>query len=673
MTSVLATPLWFSKPAFTVSNLIHGTGFASSNVVGIPDVSLVETFGYRAVELVFLNDVINDSRFDGAAKPQQDQGYTDHHAFDGAEAGDDAGHADSEAKSNKDSFGQDHAHAPTWGMVLGKALLSLTGQHSGFGGRLRGGSEGWISHKRRFLSHERNIPETRVKSQSLLAIQRNAVIGIDVGQTIRSRQGKMETRGPGYALASFPKPGGNLLMGALNLSNQLSHVADEGVREAATGGSWVGGACSRSQRITKSARDWRCSRSNNDTRSIIGQTLCPNHLSKVKIKFAALIMVACSLGSVAAQEQTPKQGAQDAAGVATDLMESTIKDTVNIEDIVPGFETADPTELTTHYEDKGEGLEQATQDALNDLDSRGAEAGSLIVDTYATRPEQSVTRTEGFLATARGALQSPEALTEGMFSVNQAPNCEPTEVNAVAPGIRSCDIYSNVDELKCAIGQIVEVDAEKSYRCERETATYLKTCPETLSVQCLEPVQNCRLETGLLTTAFPDLSLQDVNGLHRLEITGIDGFNGGATDVTRRARLIITDIEKVTSFRLSAVHYRTFLNVRLNGSPIYSGPGGDGSSPFVLENFFVDETGDGSPSNIFGVGQNGVFLTRGVGIPPTTEVVGIDLLDQLVEGENIIEFDLIVTATENGRAALDFTILLSCCANWQSEWVRQCP
>ncbi len=610
MTTALGTVSRISKATIPTRDLENETAFAGSKIITISMIAFIKRISDLAV-FSRRDQCLREEEVKCAAKPQQDQRHADHHAFDGAEAGDDAGHADSEAKSNKDSFGQDHAHAPTWGMVLGKALLSLTGQHNGLGGRLRGGSEGWISHKRRFLSHERNIPETCVKSQQSVVLASDAVIRVGVGRQTRSRLRETET------LASL-------------YSRDTLH-----------------------ERAMKQ-------------RQIV---------SSMSIKQSLIIALFTVLGAVnvAAQDQSPKQGAQDAAGVATDLMESTIKDTVNIEDIVPGFETADPTELTTHYEDKGEGLEQATQDALNDLDSRGAEAGSLIVDTYATRPEQSVTRTKGFLATARGALQSPEALTDGMFSVNQAPNCEPTEVNAVAPGIRSCDIYSNVDELKCAIGQIVEVDAEKSYRCERETATYLKTCPETLSVQCLEPVQNCRLETGLLTTAFPDLSLQDVNGLHRLEITGIDGFNGGATDVTRRARLIITDIEKVTSFRLSAVHYRTFLNVRLNGSPIYSGLGGDGSSPFVLENFFVDETGDGSPSNIFGVGQNGVFITRGVGIPPTTEVVGIDLLDQLVEGENIIEFDLIVTATENGRAALDFTILLSCCANWHSEWVRQCP
>ncbi len=540
---------------------------------------------------------------------QKDQRYTDHHAFDGAEAGDDAGRASGDAESDEDSFGQDHAHAPAWGMVLTEAAAPVFRHSNGSGGawaRVRGRlAQNW-----RFLSHGRNIAETPWIGQQSLILAGDAVIRICVGRQTRSR-----LREKGILASPFSRTSLKTLAEA-----QRPIVLMDSIKQSV----------------------------------IVG-----------------LFTIAGAF-SAAAQEQTPKQGAQDAAGVASELMETTIKDSVNLEEIVPGFETADPTELTNHYEDKGVGLEQATQDALNDFDDRSGEAGSMIVDTYATRPEQSVTRTEEFLSSARGALSTPEALTEGIFSVNQAPNCEPTEVNAVAPGIRSCDVYSNVEELKCAIGQIVEVDAEKSYRCERETATYLKTCPETLNVQCLEPVQNCRLETGLLTTAFSDLQLQDVNGLHRLAISGIDGFNGGAADITRRARLVITDISKVTSFRLSAVHYRTFLNLRLNGSPVYSGPGGDGTSPFVYGEYLFDEFGDGSPSNIFGVGQNGVFITRGVEVPPTTEVVGIDLIDQLVEGENIIEFDLIVTATENGRAEIDFTILLSCCANWQAEWVRQC-
>ncbi len=494
-------------------------------------------------------------------------------------------------------------------MVLTKAAATVF-RHSNRSGGAWARVRGWLAQNWRFLSHGWNIAETPRTSQQSMDLAGYAVIWVCVGRQTRSRLREKGT-----------------------LASPVSQASSK--------------ALAKPQRPIVSMESIKQS-------VIVG-----------------LFAIAGAFGA-AAQEQTPKQGAQDAAGVASELMETTIKDSVNFEEIVPGFETADPTELTNHYEDKGVGLEQATQDALNDFDDRAGEAGTMIVDTYATRPEQSVTRTEEFLSTARGALQSPEALTDGIFSVNQAPNCEPTEVNAVAPGIRSCDIYSNVEELKCAIGQIVEVDAEKSYRCERETATYLKTCPETLQVQCLEPVQNCRLETGLLTTAFADLQLQDVNGLHRLAISGIDGFNGGAADITRRARLVITDISKVTSFRLSAVHYRTFLNLRLNGSPVYSGPGGDGTSPFVYGEYFFDETGDGSPSNVFGVGQNGVFLTRGVEVPPTTEVVGIDLIDQLVEGENIIEFDLIVTATENGRAEIDFTILLSCCANWQAEWVRQC-
>lgn len=548
--------------------------------------------------------------FDCASKPDQHQRSAQHDHAEIIQGYDDAEGADAEGDNRKgavEGFGQDHAHAPAWGMVLAEAAAPVF-RHSNRTGGAWACVRGRLAQNWRFLSHGRIIAETPRTSQQSMDLAGDAVIRICVGRQTRSRLREKGTLASPFLRASLK-------------------------------------ALAKLQRPIVLAKSIKQS-------VIVG-----------------LFAIAGAFGA-AAQEQTPKQGAQDAAGVASELMETTIKDSVNLEEIVPGFETADPTELTNHYEDKGVGLEQATQDALNDFDDRAGEAGSMIVDTYATRPEQSVTRTEEFLSSARGALSTPEALTEGIFSVNQAPNCEPTEVNAVSPGIRSCDIYSNIEELKCAIGQIVEVDAEKSYRCERETATYLKTCPETLQVQCLEPVQNCRLETGLLTTAFPDLRLLDVNGLHRLEFGLVDGFNDGWVDRTRRARLIITDIEKVTSFRLSAVHYRTFLNLRLNGSPIYSGPGGDGTSPFRLGDY--EYTDNDFTQTIYGVGQNGVFLTRGVGVPPTTEVVGIDLLDRLVEGENIIEFDLIVTATENGRAEIDFTILLSCCANWQAEWVRQC-
>ncbi len=608
MTAADAPSSGIGKPSFASRYLKNEAAFASRKIVAVSMIAIIERIGNFSAIVIPCNR-ISKGETKRAAEAQKDQRNTNHHAFDATEAGDDARAANSDAESDEDSFGQDHAHAPAWGMVLAEASAPVINQSNGSGGawaRIRGRlAQNW-----RFLSHVRNIAETRQKGQQCLRMEGDAVNSVCVGRQIRSR-----LREKGTLVSPFSQ--GSLKILA---KTQRPIVSMEAIKQSL----------------------------------IVG-----------------LFAISGAIGA-AAQEQTPKQGAQDAAGIASDLMETTIKDSVNLEEIVPGFETADPSELTNHYEDKGVGLEQATQDALNDFDDRAGEAGSMIVDTYSTRPEQSVTRTEEFLSSARGALSTPEALTDGIFSVNQAPNCEPTQVNAVAPGIRSCDVYSNVEELKCAIGQIVEVDAEKSYRCERETATYLRTCPETLQVQCLEPVQNCRLETGLLTTAFADLQLQDVNGLHRLAISGIDGFNGGAADITRRARLVITDISKVTSFRLSAVHYRTFLNLRLNGSPIYSGPGGDGTTPFVYGEYLFDEFGDGSPSNIFGVGQNGVFLTRGVEIPPTTEVVGIDLLDQLVEGENIIEFDLIVTSTENGRAEIDFTILLSCCANWQAEWVRQC-
>lgn len=603
---------WVSKTPFASRYLINNTHLTGSYVICVPKIVAFELFRNVLTATYEVGTTwIAGQHFHGTDKPDQHERSAQQDHAEVVHGDDDAQGADAEGDNREcavESFCQDHAHAPTWGMILGQARTRVFRQQNRPGSAQGGVSGSGLCQNEWLMSHEQNVPETAAKRQSLLGMVGSAAIRLYEGHATRSRRGEIETPLHGYASPS----------GDGSLSTHLMTVAVKSTKQS-------------------------------------------------MVVLGLILSLSCA---AVAQEQSPKQNAQDAAGVASELMETTIKDSVNLEEIVPGFETADPDDLSQHYEDKGASLEGATQDALNDLDSRAGEAGSLIVDTYATRPEQSVTRTESFLATARGALETPESLTSGIFSVNQAPNCEPTEVNAVQPGIRSCDIYSEVDELECALGTIVEVDAEKTYRCERETASYLKTCPETLQVQCTEPVSNCRLEDGLLITAFPDLQLLDVNGLHRLEITGIDGFNGGATDITRRARLIITDLSKVTSFRLSNVHYRSFLNLRLNGALIYSGPGGDGASPFVLGEYEhpVDKA-----DYIFGVGQNGVFLTRGVGIPPTTEVVGIDLLDQLIEGENIIEFDLIVTATENGRASLEFTILLSCCANWDSEWVRQCP
>lgn len=657
-------------------DLSHYTEFSCGKEVAIKRVSSIEVARQKAKMIIgVLRGWGAKSEPIATTKPQQHERCAQQYHAEIIQSDDGAQGADAEGDNRKyavESFCQDHAHAPTWGMILGQAPIPCISHAIRPAGALSGGPEGRICQHGWLVSHDWNIPETASKGQRMSGFGRTAAdlsrgIRIDRPQgamtAVSARRERVLTE-TGVVDEGL---GAKLKVPTIRAIKGIE-AAERG--DAATGGSEGCGACGRSQTMVEPARERRRSRSNKETRSLIGLTLGRNHLIKVNAKFVSIFLVSFWCGSASAQDQSPKQNAQDAAGVATDLMESTIKDTVNIEDIVPGFETADPDELTNHYEEKGVGLETATQEALQDLDNRGGEAGALIVDTYATRPEQSVTRTDGFLATARGVLQTPEALTDGMFSVNQAPNCEPTEVNAVAPGVRSCDIYSNVDELKCAIGQIVEVDAEKSYRCERETATYLKTCPETLQVQCLEPVSNCRLEDGLLWTAFPDLTVSYINGLHRLSIYEIDGFHGGPTDITRRARLNITDLSKVTSFRLSNVHYRTFLNLRLNGAPIYSGPGGDGFSPFVLGEF---EYQIGEADFIYGIGQNGVYLTKGVGLPPVTETVGMDLIDHLVEGENIIEFDLIVSGTQNGRAEIEFTILLSCCANWQAEWVRQCP
>lgn len=601
------------ETTFASGHLIHRAHFTGGNVIRVPDIIFVELCCDRFIEPIAARVRFAGSHFVGTCEPKQHQRNTDHHAFDAAEAGDDAKDADAkgdDCENAVESFCQDHVHAPRWGMILGQAGRRLAG-HDHRRGNVLKRIRDWLGYDWRLSSHQENIAETTSKIQCLMGSGGEAVIAVDVGQTTGSRRRENGTLGAHYKRGTLQSL----------VYNQFLKVV----------------------------------------------------LESIKLSPAAVWVVVALSISAAAQDQSPKQGAQDAAGVATDLMQSTIKDTVNIEDIVPGFETADPDELTQHYEDKGADLETATQDALADFDNRSGEAGSLIVDTYSTRPDISVTRTESFLATARGALQSPESLTEGMFSVNQAPSCEPTEVNAVAPGIRSCDIYTNTDELQCTIGQIVEVDAEKSYRCVRETASYLKTCPETLQVQCLEPVANCRLEDGLLTTAFPDLELLNVNGLHRLQITGVDGFNGGSDTITRRARLIISDIDKVTSFRLSNVDYRTALSLRLNGTPVYSGPMGDGVSPLVYDEFFQGEIGDGSGEYIWGILQGANYLGAGAGLPPVETTVGLDLIDLLVEGENVIEFDLIVIGTANGRAGIEFTILLSCCANWDAQWVRQCP
>ena len=381
--------------------------------------------------------------------------------------------------------------------------------------------------------------------------------------------------------------------------------------------------------------------------------------------------------------QSPRQQAQEAAGAATGATSVVKGGQQQLVDRVPGFQTGDPTNLTRHYVQEGAGLEDATFQKLgNTNDGEGGEAASTMIETYTTRPNINVTRTDEFLATSRGVLGNPDLLAGDLFATNQNPACEATHVNSTPFEIKSCDKYGAPEEATCGLGVQVDVLAEKTYACFTETPTYRKTCAETLTARCTQVLSNCKLENGLITTPNPDIQLSYQNFRHRAYLPG-DFYGDGCKEIMREVSVQVDDLSKLVTARLSWIKYNDTVSVYVNGNFVWGGPYGSGGREHRLGTWTTGHVDmEGGPISIQGAGD-----PNGGPVDPLTGirrhylgacrdvggegVVGVDIRPFMRQGANRIVFRLIVESGAGFTA--DFQLLNSCCGNWEETWERTCP
>ncbi len=382
-----------------------------------------------------------------------------------------------------------------------------------------------------------------------------------------------------------------------------------------------------------------------------------------------------------ANAQSTKQEAQEAAGYGASALE-TLK-TEGIFEEVPGYQTANPEDLTKHYDEEGTALEAATQEGLaNTTDGEGGEAASTIVETYVTRPEVSITKGETWLSQSRGALGDPDVLAGDIYSSSENPACETQTINGHLAEINACDIYQPETEQTCSLGLEVDLNVEKTWGCVRETASYNKVCDETLEVSCKQVLANCRLEDGLLVTAWDDLTITYENYRHRIAFPTEDrGYS--CEELTRTATLNIADISKLSVAKLSRLDYADAISVYVNGSFVWGGPYGDGTRENLVgywRDGALTHDGDG-PNYRLGIGSPG-GPPSGLGFTVDylgqcsadrihNVVLGTDIKPFLVTGANQITFKL-ASAFRAGFVA-DFEILMSCCGEWEQTWEQTCP
>ena len=401
------------------------------------------------------------------------------------------------------------------------------------------------------------------------------------------------------------------------------------------------------------------------------------------LKRLAVAVCLAALISMPALAQSPRQQAQQAAGAASRVTGAVKSNPANLAEKVPGFETATPGNLTRHYDQEGAGLEDATFQKLgNTNDGQGGEAASMMIDTYTTRPNINVTRTDEFLARSRGVLGNPDALAGDLFRTNQNPACEPTHVNSRPFEIKSCDKYGAPEEATCGLGVEVDVLAEKTYACFTETPTYRKTCAETLTARCTEILSNCKLENGLITTPNPDIQLSYQNFRHRVYLPG-DFYGDGCKEIMREVSVQVDDLSKLVTARLSWIKYNDTVSVHVNGNFVWGGPYGAGGREHRLGTWTTGDVDiEGGPISIQGAGDpNGGPLNPLTGIRRHylgacrdvggEGVVGVDIRPFMRQGANRIVFRLIVESGAGFTA--DFQLLNSCCGNWEETWERTCP
>ena len=259
------------------------------------------------------------------------------------------------------------------------------------------------------------------------------------------------------------------------------------------------------------------------------------------------------------------------------------------------------------------------------------------------------------------ALSFAKNNNEFDFLSGTASNCQPIEESITTSTEDICDQYYDLKSNSCFPKQIVEIDPEYKYSCNKIREEKIKTCREEIvSITCKDS-HECDLGGIERGSVDSDMKFEFNNGVLTIGTIADNYWGGHCAIYDRTTTFKITNKDKIKDFFLFKVGFDDYMQIILNGHLIYIGPDGGNKLEVttVGSRFWKHQVVDN--------GSGHHACERGVS---WTREPNVDLRPYLKEGENILKTRVIVAGA--GEGWLQIRAKQNCCSKWDIKREEKC-
>jgi hypothetical protein len=214
-----------------------------------------------------------------------------------------------------------------------------------------------------------------------------------------------------------------------------------------------------------------------------------------------------------------------------------------------------------------------------------------------------------------------------------------------------CDQYYSRKVSSCFPRQVVEIDPEYSYICNKKRETKIKTCSETITSITCKDSKECDLGGIEPSSVASDMKYEHKDGVLTIGTIADNYWRGTCATYDRTTRFRIKNVSKIKDFTIFRVGFDDYLQIIINDHTVYVGPDGG----HKLE---VRAVGGKRRLKVHN-GNSDRACERDTN---WNNEVNIDLKPYLKEGENILKTRVIVSGA--GEGWLQIRAKQNCCSKW---------
>jgi len=247
------------------------------------------------------------------------------------------------------------------------------------------------------------------------------------------------------------------------------------------------------------------------------------------------------------------------------------------------------------------------------------------------------------------------------FLSGTTSNCKANEETITTSTEDTCDQYYDLKTHSCFPKQVVEIDPEYKYTCNKIREEKIKTCREEITSITCKDSHECDLGGIERGSVDSDMKFEFNNGVLTIGTIADNYWGGHCAIYDRTTTFKITNKDKIKDFFLFKVGFDDYMQIILNGHLIYIGPDGGNKLEVttVGSRFWKHQVVDN--------GSGHHACERGVS---WTREPNIDLRPYLKEGENILKTRVIVAGA--GEGWMQIRAKQNCCSKWEIKREEKC-